>query len=141
MDFQLQIPTVKEPIPNEMLHGIRTRTKEEDINNNLQYVGFADVGTVTMNSSLFWDMTPCSPVKVNRRFGRTYRLHLEGRRVSQARNQHVAGSQQRATLMVAGYWLVSCIVTFMDPFFRSFIVFFFFILVDTRACALEACPP
>jgi hypothetical protein len=28
----------------------------------------------------FWDITPCSPLSVNRRFGRTYRLHLKGRR-------------------------------------------------------------
>jgi hypothetical protein len=26
-----------------------------------------------------WDITPCSPLKVNRRFGGTYRLHLQGR--------------------------------------------------------------
>jgi hypothetical protein len=28
-----------------------------------------------MKSSIFWDITPCSPLKVNRRFGETYRLH------------------------------------------------------------------
>jgi hypothetical protein len=31
-------------------------------------------------SIIFWDMTPCSPLSVNRRFGGTYRLHLQGRR-------------------------------------------------------------
>jgi hypothetical protein len=30
---------------------------------------------------------PYSPLKVNRRFGETYRLHLQGRRISRARNQ------------------------------------------------------
>jgi hypothetical protein len=30
---------------------------------------------------------PCSPVNINRCFGRICRLHLQGRRVSQARNQ------------------------------------------------------
>jgi hypothetical protein len=39
-------------------------------------------------SSLFWDITQCSPLKVNRRFGGTCRLHFQGRRISQARNQH-----------------------------------------------------
>jgi hypothetical protein len=34
---------------------------------------------VTMRSSIFWDITPCSPLKVNRRFGGTHRLHLQGR--------------------------------------------------------------
>jgi hypothetical protein len=33
-----------------------------------------------------WDMTPCSPLKFNRRFGGTC-LHLHLRRISQARNQ------------------------------------------------------
>jgi hypothetical protein len=39
-----------------------------------------------MKSTLFWDIMPCSPLKVNRCFWGTYRLHLEGRRISQARN-------------------------------------------------------
>jgi hypothetical protein len=30
-----------------------------------------------VKSTIFWDITPCSPLKVNRRFGGTYRLHLE----------------------------------------------------------------
>jgi hypothetical protein len=33
---------------------------------------------------------PCSPLKVNRRFGGTYRLHLQGRTISQARIQSEA---------------------------------------------------
>jgi hypothetical protein len=37
------------------------------------------VTAVVMKSSIFWDITSCSPVKVNRRFGGTYRLHLQGR--------------------------------------------------------------
>jgi hypothetical protein len=36
---------------------------------------------------IFWDITSCNPLKVNRRFGGTSRLHLRGRRISQARNQ------------------------------------------------------
>jgi hypothetical protein len=40
-----------------------------------------------MNSAIFWDITPCSPLKFNRRFGRTFLLHLQGRRISQARKQ------------------------------------------------------
>jgi hypothetical protein len=34
--------------------------------------------------SVFWDITPCSPLKVNRRFGGTYHLHLQGRCLSPA---------------------------------------------------------
>jgi hypothetical protein len=42
---------------------------------------------VVMISSIFWDITPCSPSKVSRRFGGTCRLHLQGRIISQGRNQ------------------------------------------------------
>jgi hypothetical protein len=37
-------------------------------------------------NTIFWAVTPCSPLKVNRRFGGTYRLHLQGWRISRARN-------------------------------------------------------
>jgi hypothetical protein len=47
-----------------------------------------------LNSSIFWNITPCSPLKTNRRFWGTCRLQLQDRRVSQARNQHEAGSKQ-----------------------------------------------
>jgi hypothetical protein len=40
-----------------------------------------------MKSIIFWDITPCSPLSVNRRFGGTYRLYLQGRKISRARNQ------------------------------------------------------
>jgi hypothetical protein len=33
-----------------------------------------------MKSIIFWNMTPCSPLSVNRRFGGTCRLNLQGRR-------------------------------------------------------------
>jgi hypothetical protein len=33
-----------------------------------------------MKSIIFWDMTPCSPLSFNRRFGGAYRLHLQSRR-------------------------------------------------------------
>jgi hypothetical protein len=42
---------------------------------------------IIMKSKIFWDITLCSPLKVNRRFGGTYRLHLQGRNISWARNQ------------------------------------------------------
>jgi hypothetical protein len=40
-----------------------------------------------LKNSMFWDITPCSPLKVNRRFVLTCRLHLHGRRISQTENQ------------------------------------------------------
>jgi hypothetical protein len=35
-------------------------------------------------NTIFWDITPCRPLKVYRRFGGTYRLYLQGRRISRA---------------------------------------------------------
>jgi hypothetical protein len=43
--------------------------------------------TPRLRSSVFWDITQCSRLKVNRRFGGTCRLHLQGWRISRARNQ------------------------------------------------------
>jgi hypothetical protein len=47
-----------------------------------------------IKSYILWDITPCSPFKVNRCFGVTNHLHLEGGRISQPRNQHKAGRKQ-----------------------------------------------
>jgi hypothetical protein len=41
-----------------------------------------------MKSSIFWDITPCSPLRVNEPFGGTCRLHLQNQRISQPRNQN-----------------------------------------------------
>jgi hypothetical protein len=39
-----------------------------------------------MKSIFFWDMTLCSALSCTRRFGGTYRLHLQGRRIVQQLN-------------------------------------------------------
>jgi hypothetical protein len=39
-----------------------------------EYIGFEIPTAVVMKSSIFWDITPRSPLKVNRRFGGTYPL-------------------------------------------------------------------
>jgi hypothetical protein len=43
-------------------------------------------------------MTPCSPLSSNRRFGGTYRLHLQGRRKVQQINEQAGGKWQDDTL-------------------------------------------
>jgi hypothetical protein len=48
--------------------------------NGLLDVGFEVFTAVVMKSIIFWDMTPCSLLGFNRRFGGTYRLQLQGRR-------------------------------------------------------------
>jgi hypothetical protein len=49
------------------------------------FVGFEVFTVVLMKSIIFWDMTACSPLSFNRRFGGTYRLHLQGRKVNSAK--------------------------------------------------------
>jgi hypothetical protein len=41
------------------------------------FVGFKVLTAVVMNSTIFWDITPCSSLSLNRRFGGTYCLHLQ----------------------------------------------------------------
>jgi hypothetical protein len=43
--------------------------------------------TINLKGSIFWDITPCSPLEVTQSFGGRYRLHLQDRRKSQGRNQ------------------------------------------------------
>jgi hypothetical protein len=50
-------------------------------------------------SSIFLDITPCSPLKVKWRFGVTCRLNLQGRRVSQETNVKQVAS-----------WFVTCLI-------------------------------
>jgi hypothetical protein len=52
------------------------------INSVLKNVGFEVLIAVVMKSPIFWDKMPCSPLQVNRRFGGTYRLHLQNLRIS-----------------------------------------------------------
>jgi hypothetical protein len=42
--------------------------------------GFEVFTAVVMKSLIFWDVMACSLLSCNRRFGGTYRLHLQGRR-------------------------------------------------------------
>jgi hypothetical protein len=43
----------------------------------------------TMESTDFWEMTPCNLIEVLRRFGGMYCLHHQGRRVSRSRKHQV----------------------------------------------------
>jgi hypothetical protein len=35
---------------------------------------------ILLNGTIFWDITPYSPLSINRHFGEIYRLHLQGRK-------------------------------------------------------------
>jgi hypothetical protein len=64
------------------------------IDNIIDYcVGVKVLTAGVLNSPVFWVITPCSPLKVNRHFEGTCGLHLHGWRVSQTRKQHEVGSR------------------------------------------------
>jgi hypothetical protein len=54
---------------------------------NVTSVGFEVLTAVVIKSTIFRDITPCSPLRVNQRFAGTYRLHLQGRKRGRARYQ------------------------------------------------------
>jgi hypothetical protein len=51
------------------------------------HIGSEVLTAVTTKNIIFWDITLLSSLKVNRRFGGIYRLHIQGRGISQATNQ------------------------------------------------------
>jgi hypothetical protein len=58
-------------------------------------------------SIIFWDVTPCSLLKCNRRFGGTYRLHLQGRRKNFSKNQPISRRQTDYTASHPRRWYSS----------------------------------
>jgi hypothetical protein len=62
--------------------------------NMWSFVGFEVLTVVVMKSSVFWYITPCGPLKVNRHFGGTRHHHLKGQRKSSIRKQDEVGSRQ-----------------------------------------------
>jgi hypothetical protein len=61
------------------------------------FVEFEVLTAVVMKSTIFWDITPCSPLRVNRRFGGTYCLRFQGGRISRERNQRESRWQAEPT--------------------------------------------
>jgi hypothetical protein len=59
---------------------------------------YATLRYITLRSSIFWDIMPRSPLKVNRHFEGTCPLHLQGRKVSQGINQRKIRSKQNNPL-------------------------------------------
>jgi hypothetical protein len=60
-------------------------------------LGFEVLAAVVMKRIIFWDITPCSPLKVNRSFGGIYRIHFQNR-MSRARYQRESRWQVDSTL-------------------------------------------
>jgi hypothetical protein len=49
------------------------------------YIGFEVFTAVTMKNAVFWGVVPCRCGRLNRRFGGSYRLHLQGRKIRELR--------------------------------------------------------
>jgi hypothetical protein len=58
----------------------KPRRRWED--NIKMYVGYEVLTEMFMKSSIFWDIIPCNPFKINQHFGVTSRLYLQDRIIS-----------------------------------------------------------
>jgi hypothetical protein len=63
---------------------------------------------VSSKSTTIWDITPCSRLKANRHFGRTYRVFLQGRRIYRTRYQRESRWQEIWICLASVFTLVSC---------------------------------
>jgi hypothetical protein len=77
-------------------------TDPEPISNQKETM--VNVHYVLVYRAVIWDITPCSPLKINLCFGETYRLRRQCRRISQTRYLHEAGNKLAPCIM-----LVSCL--------------------------------
>jgi hypothetical protein len=75
--------------------------------NILKTVGFEVLTAVVMKSTIFWDITPCSPLSVNRCFGGTCRLHVVGR-------QNKLSQKLESRWKSDAFTLVSCAAYIFD---------------------------
>jgi hypothetical protein len=84
-DFQPS--RISNPTSGTRPTGWGTWNMEMNTNNkprkNCVYVESGILIAVVMNSSALWDVPQFSPCEVNRRFERSCRLHLQGRKISQ----------------------------------------------------------
>jgi hypothetical protein len=78
--------------------------KEMDINETMEPVSLPDNSFAPLDAEItdkesifFWDMTPCSALSGTRRFGGTYRLHLQGRRIFQESSEQASGKPTHYT--------------------------------------------
>jgi hypothetical protein len=72
--------------------------------NKVYYLGFEVLTAVVTKSSIFRILLPCSPLKISRNFGGKCHLHLQG--ISQAINQHGAGSKQSYSHVPPKLWSI-----------------------------------
>jgi hypothetical protein len=61
---------------------------------NIYHPRFEVLTAIIKKNSIFWDKMLCSLLKVIQHFRVTCHLHLQHKKISQARSQHEAGSKQ-----------------------------------------------
>jgi hypothetical protein len=69
-------------------------------------VGFEVITVVVMKSINFWDITPCSPLSVNRLVGGTYSLHLQDRINNFSKKPAI--KQVASILLASAFHLLDC---------------------------------
>jgi hypothetical protein len=80
-------------------------------------VGFEVLTAVVTKSTIFWDITPCSSLTVNRRFEGTHRLHLHGWKISREKNQR----ESRWLCLAPAFTLVSFWLIFRPWRWRRYV--------------------
>jgi hypothetical protein len=67
-----------------------------------------------MKSTVFWDITPCGPLKVKQYFGGPCHLNLQGQRICQARNQHESRWFCLPSIFMLVSWLAYSLIQKME---------------------------
>jgi hypothetical protein len=83
-------------------------------NQGQSYVRSEAFTAVTMKKAVFWDVTPCRYF-VNRRFGGTYSLHLQGIRNPRAMNQRGQIAVVFSAIIFCNITNVICVTTLLNP--------------------------
>jgi hypothetical protein len=104
---------------NEEFYGTSSRTM---CIRQIRNVGSQFLIAMFVKSSLFWDVTRYSPLKVNKGFGWTYRLHLQDRKINQARNQREKNSGALSLSRTLGSWVRIPLKAWMFVFVYSVFV-------------------
>jgi hypothetical protein len=82
VNMKFLTPKLK-PLPGT---GLRSSREKKNPSSN-SFLGSETPTVVAVGSSITWHIMPSTPVKVSWQFGGLYHLHLQGKIVSQARNQ------------------------------------------------------
>jgi hypothetical protein len=96
-----------------MLLGIFCSASDEEI--EMQVFFIIIYATFLTRRPVFWDITPCSPLKISRRFGVTCRFRLQARRINQARYQHEAGVASRTLVAIPASCMLYLALLILRP--------------------------